>query len=300
PRRLRGSCPAVYTGRGTVMQRHIKTSLCLQVRHGADRSGLTSRSIHAILAEAIFDEVDERLEGLRAFRSFGLEVERCARACRKHHQPHDGRAAHRVAVPSHRNLGIERFGALDELRRRACVQPLSVADGHESGGCATVVFGHVSHGSPESTCLATLMYLRPASLARSTALASGVLLRTLASRTSIGRFTPAMTSTLASSRIEMERLDGVPPNMSVSSITPSPVSSLRAASRISCRRASTSSSGPIDIVSICCCGPTTCSSAARNSRANSPWVTIKSPIIALVQFRAGWWPSVGQPVRACP
>src|ERR1700732_1613169 len=40
-----------------------------------------------------------------------------------------------------------------------------------------------------------------------------------------------------------------------------------------------SSSGPIDIVSICVCAPTTCSSAERNSTASLPWVTRTSPII---------------------
>src|SRR5690606_8501 len=44
---------------------------------------------------------------------------------------------------------------------------------------------------PESTWLATEMYLRPASLARSTASTSGRSLRTPASLISIGRLTPA-------------------------------------------------------------------------------------------------------------
>ena len=68
------------------------------------------------------------------------------------------------------------------------------------------------------------MYLRPASSAQHTASASGWLERTLASFTSIGRLTPAITSTPWRCIIEMARLDGVPPNMSVSRTTPSPVS----------------------------------------------------------------------------
>src|SRR5690606_29614978 len=246
-----------------------------------------SAIIHALLAEAVLHEVNQRIDGFRPLGSLGPEVERCAGASGKHHQTHDGRTADGIAVAGHRDVGVERFRQLDELRRGARVQSFAIADGHECGWLAAVENGHVHQGSPESTCLATLMYLRPASLARSTALASGVLLRTLASRTSIGRLTPAITSTLASSRIEMDRFDGVPPNMSVSKITPSPVSRRRTESRISCRLASTSSSGPIEMVSSCRCGPTTCSSAAWNSPASPPWVTIKSPIIALLQFLAG-------------
>ncbi len=71
--------------------------------------------------------------------------------------------------------------------------------------------------------------------------ASGLRERTLASLTSIGRFTPAITSTPPRPSCEMARLLGVPPNMSVSRTTPSPVStssmrwgSRRADSR--CRR----------------------------------------------------------------
>jgi len=71
------------------------------------------------------------------------------------------------------------------------------------------------------------MYLRPASWAMRTASAIGRV-RTEASFTSIGRLTPASTSMRACSMIEIARLDGVPPNMSVSTITPSPVSHARA------------------------------------------------------------------------
>ena len=49
-----------------------------------------------------------------------------------------------------------------------------------------------------------------------------------------------------------------------------------------------SSSGPIVIVSTCCCGPTTCSMAARNSIASRPCVTSTIPIIErLLQRAAG-------------
>ena len=57
--------------------------------------------------------------------------------------------------------------------------------------------------------------------------------RTLESLISIGRFMPAMTSTRPDSITEMARLDGVPPNMSVRTMTPEPVSARATASTIS-------------------------------------------------------------------
>ena len=71
------------------------------------------------------------------------------------------------------------------------------------------------------------MYLRPAVCAQSTHSSRFWLDRTLASLTSIGRFTPEITSTPSRLIIEIARLLGVPPNMSVSSTTPSPVSTWR-------------------------------------------------------------------------
>src|SRR6516225_9205935 len=125
------------------------------------------------------------------------------------------------------------------------------------------------------------MYLRPASLAQSTASASALSPRTLASLISIGRLMPAITSTSRPFMAEMARLEGVPPNMSVSTATPWPLSTSAILSRISRRRSSISSSGAIAIVAICLCGPTTCSSAARNSTASRPCVTRTMPIITL-------------------
>ena len=58
-------------------------------------------------------------------------------------------------------------------------------------------------------------------------------LRTLDSLISIGRFMPAMTSTRPGSMTEMARLDGVPPNMSVSTTTPVPLSARSTASTMS-------------------------------------------------------------------
>ena len=99
------------------------------------------------------------------------------------------------------------------------------------------------------------MYFRPASSAQFTASASGCFERTLASFTSIGRFTPAITSTPCRCIMEIARLDGVPPNMSVSSTTPSPVSHRPIQASISARRLSMSSSGPMQTVSTFRCEP---------------------------------------------
>jgi ABC-type glutathione transport system ATPase component len=96
------------------------------------------------------------------------------------------------------------------------------------------------------------------------------LSRSEASLISIGRLMPARTSAPVSAITEMARFDGVPPNMSVRTMTPPPASTRRTASISSVRRASTSSSGPMDRDSICSCGPTTCSRAARNSAAKPP------------------------------
>src|SRR5690606_37458215 len=127
---------------------------------------------------------------------------------------------------------------------------------------------------------ATLIYLRPDSCAAATALCMSSSPRTLASLISIGRLIPAITSTFAFSITEMARLDGVPPNMSVSRITPDPVSTSSMAFRISWRRCSISSSGPMEMARTCVCGPTTCSVALTNSSANRPWVTSTIPIIS--------------------
>ena len=114
------------------------------------------------------------------------------------------------------------------------------------------------------------MYLRPAFCALSAASASVSVWRAVASLTSIGRLTPAMTSMCALSMMEIARFEGVPPNMSVSTITPSPSSTLAALSTISARRRSTSSSGPMQTAPMLAWAPTTCSSAAINSSASRP------------------------------
>ena len=93
------------------------------------------------------------------------------------------------------------------------------------------------------------MYLRPASWAARTASSRSMRERMLASLISIGRLRPAITSALVCSITEIARFDGVPPNISVSRMTPAPVSTRPQAARISRRRRSISSSGPMQIAS---------------------------------------------------
>src|SRR5512132_437745 len=164
------------------------------------------------------------------------------------------------------------------------MQAASIGDhrGIPENVSVTAVIDHA--GAHDSSCVrsreAILMYLRPASWALCAASSSDSVCRTLASLISIGRLTPAITSTLALSIIEMARLEGVPPNMSVSSTTPFPSSARATLSRILARRCSISSSGPMQTALMFACGPTTCSSAEINSSASRPWVTMTRPIMA--------------------
>src|SRR5258708_8067612 len=137
------------------------------------------------------------------------------------------------------------------------------------------------------------MYLRPASWAQATASSRLWRARTLASLISIGRLRPAITSALVCSITEMARFEGVPPNISVSRMTPAPVSTRPQAARMSLRRRSMSSSGPMQMASTAACGPTTCSMAKTNSSASRPCVTITSPIIRKL-------PTVSPPARLIP
>src|SRR5476651_848475 len=181
---------------------------------------------------------------------------------------------------------VELLGGHDKFRRSAGVQALFIDDFNLAcdrhaifvGGCLAVRSTGGGH-LPLSTRLAIVQYLRPASWAAETASSSGQVSRTLANLINMGRLMPAKTSTLGWLITEMARFDGVPPNMSVRMATPSPLSTRLTASRIFLRHCSTSSSGPMVIASICFWGPTTCSSAERNSIASRPWVTNTRPII---------------------
>src|SRR5262245_1964716 len=236
-----------------------------------------------VFPEAALDQGRECGDHLGRLRATRFDCDGRAGPGREHHQAHDRGAADPLVAAPHPDLGIVLLDRHHELGRGAGVQAAPVADrkhADDVGRARLFVrgagrLGHV----PVSTRLAMVTYLRPASCAASTASCSGHSSRTLASLTSMGRLMPASTSTCGRLITEMARLEGVPPNMSVRMATPWPLSTRLTASMMSLRRCSTSSSGPMVTASICCCGPTTCSSAERNSTASRPCVTRTRPII---------------------
>src|SRR5262249_15763597 len=120
----------------------------------------------------------------------------------EHHQAHDRVAADALVAARHAHLRVELLDRLHEFRRSARVQAFPVDDldvtgagvGRRAPTGAFEALTGVAH-FPLSTRLATVMYLRPASCASTTACARGWSPRTLASFTSMGRLMPAMTST---------------------------------------------------------------------------------------------------------
>src|SRR5690606_10614445 len=172
------------------------------------------------------------------------------------------------------HVGVEPGGEGDELGGGARMQAALVLD-------LNLFTQHqrFHQDTPARIFEATEIYLRPASCAASTAAVTSQVRRTVASLMSMGRFTPAITSTLGVPMSEIARFDGVPPNMSVSRMTPLPASTASTAWAMSCRRASMSSSGPMQMAFTASCGPTTCSIADTNSAASRPWVTSTSPFI---------------------
>src|SRR5918993_1000061 len=247
-------------------------------------SRCSKRSIgESLLAELPLDQGRQRRHRICRLPPRAEELDLAADAGGQHHQAHDGEPGDLLALEGHAHHGIELSRGAHELGGGPRVQAALVGDGESApqraDACVRRVVRH--EASLARMREATVMYLRPASWAMRTASAIGRV-RTEASLTSIGRLTPASTSMRACSMIEMARLDGVPPNMSVRTITPSPVSQALALSRISARRFSMSSSAPIQTANTHCCGPTTCSSAAMNSRARLPWVTSTMPIIRML------------------
>src|SRR5580704_7555965 len=212
----------------------------------------------------------------------------------EHHEPHDRGPADDFLPPPHPYTGLEFLHRLHEFGRRARVQSSLVADLEHAGDRVAATGLNLGRRSvepctfahlPVRTRLAMVMYLRPESWAAATASGSAHSPRTFASLTNMGKLMPARTSTFGRAITDIARFEGVPPNMSVRIATPSPLSTRLTASMMSLRRCSTSSSGPMVTASICDCGPTTCSSAERNSMASRPWVTRTTPIIAVAPDR---------------
>src|SRR5262249_8990677 len=152
-------------------------------------------------------------------------------------------------APRYGDGGVKFLGVLHEFGGGPGVQSLFVDDFHLAHDGRVVHCRAWAH-LPLRTRLAMVQYFRPASCAAATASCSEQISRIFASLMSIGRLIPASTSTLGWLITEMARLDGVPPNMSVSMATPSPLSTRLTASRMFLRHCSTSSSGPMVIASI--------------------------------------------------
>src|SRR5664279_2103430 len=254
-------------------------------RRAGERTGSGSARRLILFAKARGDQRAQRIHRRRRFLACGRNSDGNAGRRGQHHQAHDRGAADAFVTAGHDDGGVELFGGLHEFGRGAGVQALLVDDfdlTHDGGGAilgqSAVRLSGAVH-LPVSTRLAIVQYLRPASWAAATACSSGQVSRTLASLISIGRLMPASTSTLGWLITEIARLEGVPPNMSVRMATPLPLSTRLTASRMFLRHCSMSSSGPMVTASIWRCGPTTCSSAERNSMASRPWVTNTRPII---------------------
>src|SRR6202789_348776 len=241
-----------------------------------------------IFAEASGDQGGQGIERLPSLCSPRGDADCRAQPRPEGQDAHDRVAAYRFAAAGDLDLRVETLDALDEFRGRARVQALAVDDAHLSNlrsgefrrRRTRLPFPDFVAHLPERTLLATVMYFRPASRASSTAWSSSEFSRSVASLISIGRLMPQITSIRPPSIAEIARFEGVPPNMSVNNTTPLPSWTREAASRMSERRCSMSSSGPIAIVSNCICGPTTCSKAARKPLASCPWVTRTIPIIS--------------------
>src|SRR5258708_3350336 len=203
----------------------------------------------SVFIELALDQMSQSCDRRFRIGALGLDLDRAAGSGGEHHQAHDRPPGDRAAVLGNGDLGGESLRQLDEARGGAGVQATLIDDGDATFDARRrrVRQRPIVHAffSPLSSREATLMYLRPASCPLPTPWDKDSLARTLASLIRSGRLTPAITSTLALSMIEIARLDGVPPNMSVSSTTPSPESTSATRSRISRRRCSMSSSGPM-------------------------------------------------------
>src|SRR5207302_6961138 len=240
----------------------------------------TAREISSIFIELTGDQIGERRHRRFGLASGGGQLDDRARRRLQQQQFQDLVAGDRGPVLAHPHLGVKEPDHFDELGGGAGVEALLVADRHDRARCSIVrrrfrtgrlVGGRRTHRRASlSSCEATLMYLRPASWAPSTVRSRLSVWRKLASLISIGRLTPAMTSILPRSMTEIARFEGVPPNMSVNNTAPSPLSTSAIERRISWRRCSMSSSGPMHTAAIWACGPTTCSRAAANSAASRP------------------------------
>src|SRR5512138_2455385 len=84
----------------------------------------------SVFIELVGHQLRQRVHRLLRLRSGRLDPDVATRPRRQHHEPHDRAAGHPGLVLLDGNLRVEGFCQLDELRGRARVQALLVADGH--------------------------------------------------------------------------------------------------------------------------------------------------------------------------
>src|SRR4051794_4974716 len=137
--------------------------------------------VWSVLIELAFDQARQRLHRGRCVAPGRGDFDDCTRCGGKHHQPHDRAPGYCGTILADEDFGIELRGGLDEPGRGAGMQPPLVADldgslGAGRGGRGGIgkILGDIGthRRASASSCEATLMYLRPASCAPSTARSS--------------------------------------------------------------------------------------------------------------------------------
>src|SRR5205085_9314863 len=167
---------------------------------------------------AVFHQGREGGDRFLGAFAFGADGDRVAHRGAEHHQAHDRGAADAAPVLLDLHDGALAGGHGDELGAGPRVEPAPVLHLDGAAGGAQTVSPRISE--------ATEMYLRPASRAAATAARTSIVFLAPSRRISMGRLTPAITSIDSDFISEMARLDGVPPNRSVRTITPAPSSTL--------------------------------------------------------------------------
>ena len=155
-------------------------ALLAMTRPGVDALTAKGRTAAADLfffAEAVADQSGEGVDGFLRLRAQGRDSDCGALASTQSQNAHDGRAAHSLGATRDGDIRVEQVNTLHKLRSRAGVQALFINDGqfarnrtltHGSRG-AIFLLDAIHHDFPAKTRLATLMYLRPASCACTTA-----------------------------------------------------------------------------------------------------------------------------------
>ncbi len=227
------------------------------------------------------DELHERLERRLGVGALGLEMERRAGAGGEHHQAQDRGARRRSCRPLSTLMSAAKASAaLTNLAAARACRPrrLTISD---IGRVPLRRHGRSQSLSTTSSWLATLMYLRPASLAAATAPRQRLL---VADRGELDQHRQVHAGHDLDARA-IHRRDGEIGRRAAEHVGQDD----HARARIDLAHGIHDLGAPLlDIVlgadadraGSGSAGPTTCSSAAMNSAARRPWVTRTSPIIS--------------------